>query len=393
MAHVPLCPCEQGDGSIATWLLLGAAILIVIRLMERSCMTQDKLEESASQSVFEDTSKSTDADTESRCLACRVWWKVAIVLVLVAAVAAIVVNKGGKEGGAGSSEVTTEGSGQPAQTAEPTEKGRKEKPFPPDTVLATVNDEDITLAELESALEEIPPKRRSSLKNNLHGFLDELISRKLLLRRAREASSGKTEGEGTEKNAAGRDELINTFLQRQVLEGVEVTEEDVRAFYEEHKDQMPAGRSFEELKGSLRDYALQEKQREAVDAYLEKLREEAAITRNEEWIEAQKKQAADNPLDRALKKDMPVLADFGRGKCVPCKMMKPILDDLKEEYAGRAEILIIEIDEYPAVTQRVNIRAIPTQIFYNSEGKEVDRHQGFMSREAIVEQLKEMGVQ
>jgi len=108
--------------------------------------------------------------------------------------------------------------------------------------------------------------------------------------------------------------------------------------------------------------------------------------------EAQGALSADNPLDRALQSGRPVVADFGRGLCIPCKMMKPILDDLKKQYAGRAEILIIEIDEYPAVTQRVGIRAIPTQIFYDAEGKEAYRHQGFMSREDIVSRLVAMGV-
>jgi len=102
--------------------------------------------------------------------------------------------------------------------------------------------------------------------------------------------------------------------------------------------------------------------------------------------------AVGNPLDRALATGRPVVADFGRGMCIPCKMMKPILDDLKEDYAGRAEILVIEIDEFPAVTQRVGIRAIPTQIFYDAEGNVAYRHEGFIPREDIVAKLAEMGV-
>ena len=118
----------------------------------------------------------------------------------------------------------------------------------------------------------------------------------------------------------------------------------------------------------------------------------AATMPGQEPGEAQEAPAADNPLDRALQSGRPVLADFGRGKCIPCKMMKPILDDLKDEYAGRAEILIIDVDEYSAVTQRCRIRAIPTQIFYDAQGKEVFRHEGFMPREDIVAKLAEMGV-
>ena len=354
-------------------------------------MTMSKAEERASESIFEGKSESTEAEEEPTCLWRRIWWKVAIVLLLVVAVAGII---------AGKQNEPHKGPdlGQVGATVENPRAEKKAKTFPPDTVLATVNGEEITLAELESALEEMPQQYRSAFQKNRHGLLDQLIAREVLLQKAGEGDAAGEANEGT--GDAGEDgdpqrsedERISSLLQEQVLEGIEVSEQDVKDFYEKNKDQMPAGRSFEELEDSLRSYARQEKQSEAVDAYLKKLREDATITRNEEWIEAQKASAADNPLDKALRKDVPVLADFGRNNCVPCKMMKPILDDLKEEYAERAEILIIHTNEYPGVTRRVGVQAIPTQIFYDAEGNEVDRHQGFMSREAIVKKLKEMGV-
>ena len=351
-----------------------------------------KAEERTSESNFEGTGESTEGEEENSCLWRRIWWKVAIVLVLVVAVAGIIAGK--QKGPRKSPE-----SGQVGGTIENPRAEKKAKTFPSDTVLATVNGEEITLAELESALEEMPQQYRSAFQKNRHGLLDQLIAREVLLQKAREGDATGEANEGT-GDAGGEggdpqrseDERISALLQKKVLEDIEVTEQDVKAFYEKNSDQMPAGRSFEDLEDSLRSYARQEKRSEAVDAYLKKLREEATITRNKEWIEAQKTKAADNPLDKALQKDVPVLADFGRNNCVPCKMMKPILDDLKEQYAGRAEILIIQTDEYPGVTRRVGVRAIPTQIFYDAEGNEVDRHQGFMSREAIVKKLKEMGV-
>ncbi|MHC5033816.1 MAG: thioredoxin family protein [Planctomycetota bacterium] len=101
---------------------------------------------------------------------------------------------------------------------------------------------------------------------------------------------------------------------------------------------------------------------------------------------------ADNPLAQALATGRPVVADFGRGVCIPCKMMKPILDDLKKEYAGRAEVLVIDIDDHPGLAQDCDIRAVPSQIFYDAQGKEVYRHEGFMPREDIAEQLMALGV-
>jgi thioredoxin 1 len=125
---------------------------------------------------------------------------------------------------------------------------------------------------------------------------------------------------------------------------------------------------------------------------IEELRSTARITRNEEWLKTQRLATTDNPLDEALKKGRPVLADFGRGVCIPCKQMKPILEELASEYEGKASILVIEIDDYRALTRRYSIRLIPTQIFFDAQRKEVYRHEGFMSKESIEEKLEEMGV-
>ncbi len=125
---------------------------------------------------------------------------------------------------------------------------------------------------------------------------------------------------------------------------------------------------------------------------IEELRSTARITKNEEWLETQRLATADNPIDQAFQKGRPVLADFGRGVCIPCKQMKPILEELASEYEGKASILIIEIDEYRALTRRYGIRLIPTQIFFDAQRKEVYRHEGFMSKESMKEKLEEMGV-
>lgn len=343
-------------------------------------MTEDQR---VSRSIFEDLpAEEAAAEAAAPARPRRAWWKVAAVVVLVAAVSGVLAWKGRNGPSA---------AGQPAAVASEPESGLA---FDAETVVATVNGEQITLAQLDEALRALPDQYRGMFERSKHVLLDDLIGRKLLLQEAQRQGLAAGEPDGSPlPSASAEREAVQELLRREVLDGLDVSEAEVRQFYEEHKDEMPAGRSFEDLKEPLRAYALQEKRNEAVLSYLARLRAEGAVTRNEEWIEAQKAMAADNPLDRALATGRPVVADFGQGTCVPCKMMKPILDDLKEDYAGRAEILIIETGEYPAVTQRVGIRAIPTQIFYDAEGNEVDRHQGFMPRDAIVEKLREMGVE
>lgn len=102
-------------------------------------------------------------------------------------------------------------------------------------------------------------------------------------------------------------------------------------------------------------------------------------------------------IDRRFPKDivqspLPKLLDFGRGKCIPCKAMAPILKELSEEYKDRVVIKIIEIDQDPPLTMANRIRLIPTQVFYDSKNKEVFRHEGFMDKEQIKKVFDKMGV-
>jgi thioredoxin 1 len=102
-------------------------------------------------------------------------------------------------------------------------------------------------------------------------------------------------------------------------------------------------------------------------------------------------------IDRRFPKDMaqsplPKLLDFGRGICIPCKKMAPILQELSEEYKDRVIIKIIEIDQEKELTRINRIRLIPTQIFFDSKNKEVFRHEGFMYKEEIKKVFEKMGV-
>jgi len=91
-------------------------------------------------------------------------------------------------------------------------------------------------------------------------------------------------------------------------------------------------------------------------------------------------------------KDTVTMVDLGAHKCIPCKMMAPILKRLKEAYKGKAAIIFIDVWKDKSQAKRFGIRAIPTQIFFDKSGKEVYRHVGFMGEDAIINQLKKMGV-
>lgn len=99
--------------------------------------------------------------------------------------------------------------------------------------------------------------------------------------------------------------------------------------------------------------------------------------------------AAGADPDRAL----PKLVDLGADQCVPCKMMAPILADLRTEYADRFEVQFIDVWKDEGVGDEYGIRIIPTQIFYAADGTELTRHEGFMSREDILKTWRDHGVE
>ncbi len=88
---------------------------------------------------------------------------------------------------------------------------------------------------------------------------------------------------------------------------------------------------------------------------------------------------------------LPRLVDLGADKCIPCKAMAPILKDLKTEYAGRMDVEFIDVWKNPDAGKAYKIKLIPTQIFFDTSGKERFRHQGFYGKEDILAKWKELG--
>lgn len=89
---------------------------------------------------------------------------------------------------------------------------------------------------------------------------------------------------------------------------------------------------------------------------------------------------------------LPRLLELGADRCIPCKMMRPIIDELTTEYQGRVRIEFIDVWKNPDAADQYRIRSIPTQVFFDRTGKEVFRHIGFYSKEAILKQFDAMGI-
>lgn len=96
------------------------------------------------------------------------------------------------------------------------------------------------------------------------------------------------------------------------------------------------------------------------------------------------------PIPDVPARDMVTMVDLGAKACIPCKMMMPVMDALEKEYAGKAAIIFIDVWENPDQSKKYGLKSIPTQIFYDRQGKEVFRHEGFFDRKPISEILDKL---
>ena len=86
--------------------------------------------------------------------------------------------------------------------------------------------------------------------------------------------------------------------------------------------------------------------------------------------------------------------ELGSVKCIPCKMMQPIMKEIEEEYKGQVKVIFYDVrtSEGRPYAQKYGIRVIPTQVFLDKDGNEYFRHEGFFAKDELVKVLKKQGV-
>ena len=101
---------------------------------------------------------------------------------------------------------------------------------------------------------------------------------------------------------------------------------------------------------------------------------------------------ASPPATETTERGRPLLLDIGSDMCVPCKMMEPILEELTNDFKGKMDVRFINVRLNLEEAREYDIRVIPTQIFFDADGNEIYRHEGFFSREDIMKTWAEHGI-
>jgi thioredoxin 1 len=98
------------------------------------------------------------------------------------------------------------------------------------------------------------------------------------------------------------------------------------------------------------------------------------------------------PLEEALANGKPTVGEFGATTCIPCKRMKPIMEELAAEYGDILNMSFVDVSKTSGMSDRYAITLIPTQIFFDSSGQEITRHIGFWPKDELVAKLQETGI-
>ena len=199
----------------------------------------------------------------------------------------------------------------------------------PTTKVAEVDGQAITYGDLQNDHDVGPKVRQAEVKaltdlyDQRRGLLDELISRRLL-----------------EEEAKAKGKTLEQWFQTDYMNSVpEPSEDEAKAFYEEHKSQMPQGQPYDELKPRIKQFAKQQKLREGMGKLLEQLKEKRHVAVALEApelprIEVEAKGPARGPAAAPV-----TVVEFSDFQCPFCGREYPVIERLMKEYDGKVRLV------------------------------------------------------
>ena len=95
-------------------------------------------------------------------------------------------------------------------------------------------------------------------------------------------------------------------------------------------------------------------------------------------------------VQQAMQIGKPTVAEFGANACAACREMKPVLEALRREHGERITVVDVDViaQKEAGYIRRYGIQLMPTQVFFDAQGRETGRHMGTISAEEILARLE-----
>lgn len=247
----------------------------------------------------------------------------------------------------------------------------------PDGTLVRAGELTITVADVKKELKDVPEEFRAPLERETFYVAERMATRRLLLVEAKAAR-------GKEAAATSDAQLIDALL-RPVAEKVKIDEAEVKAFYERNA-QMFGGAALKDVKPHVEAFLREEKEQEAVRAYIRGLGQRLPIEVSRTWAAEQLKVTRQNPVDEARwSGKRPTLAAFGTAGCA-CSpdLTGPLMAALAERLKGKAAVVYVDARQDFILAERYGVESVPTFVVFDAQGREVVRRSGAMSEDDLI---------
>ncbi len=245
---------------------------------------------------------------------------------------------------------------------------------------------EISSGDLEKNISRQPVQFQAELKKNAFFVLEQVATTKLL----KKVAMQKLSENGEDVTAMADSQLLQVFFE-ELTKAIKVADEDVEKFYKENEAVFGTA-PLESVRKHIEAYVLQDKQQRFIDRYIQTLGQKLEITVSDSWTKQQATKAKDNPLDKARNTGKPTVAIFSAASCCGPDQMIPVKQALEKKYDGTINVVYIEPGKERILAARYNIRSIPTQIIFDSKGKEYFRNSGFLSENDIISKFNELKV-
>jgi len=255
----------------------------------------------------------------------------------------------------------------------------------PEGVVLRAGKIEIATKAMEDLVANSPRALRAQLRKNVVFLLDELAGEKLLFQAAADAAA-KAKQDITGKTDK---EIVAAHLES-VAAQVQATEAEIAEFHKMNLDAF-SGASLDKVRPQVEEFVLEQKRGEATRDYIRGLGKTYPITVSAPWVKENAAPALDNPVDKARVSGLPSVVDFGASGCRPCDLMAPMLKALTKKLAGKANVVFVHVRKEEILAARYGITTIPTQIFFDKDGKAYYHHVGFFPQDEIEKKLAEAG--
>jgi thiol-disulfide isomerase/thioredoxin len=186
------------------------------------------------------------------------------------------------------------------------------------------------------------------------------------------------------------DDLIQSYL-KSVASKATVTDREAAEFYAENME-MFKGATLEQTRPEIKGYLLGQKQGKVVRDHVMTISRRHSIRVSSSWAKEQYSEWIKNPVEQARRSGIPTMVEFGSDGCKPCEMMAPIIDEVRARFSGKLNVLFVHVKQQPVLGAHYDTPVIPVQMFYDKQGNESYRHEGFLDKPAVLKRIADLGV-